>query len=149
MTTLTPRDGGRYLEPAEVVKRMQAEFAYVETTAEGARNQVSAWLEQLAFVTADGCRADADRYIDQLERSRDAACFVHFGDDLGARGVLLQMLMIPHQPLTVEAHDGDEETWLLICRAAAALDYEVFEPQSEAVEAPLPSEGPVDYAAAA
>jgi hypothetical protein len=40
----------------------------------------------------------------QLERFQDGARFVHFGDDLGGDGVLLSMLMIPHQhmPLRLE-----------------------------------------------
>jgi hypothetical protein len=149
MTTLMPRDGGRYLNPMDVITRMQAEFAYVETVEEGARDHVAAWLEQLAFVTQDGRTAAADYYMEQLERFQDAARFVHFGDDLGSDGVLLSLLMIPHQPLLIEEHDEREATLALIYRAASALDYEVFEPESVEAGAVLDSDGPAEYAAAA
>jgi len=149
MTTLMPRNGGRYLNPMDVIVRMQAEFAYVETVEEGARNHVAAWLDQLAFVGADGRTAAVEDYRDQLERFQDAARFIHFGDDLGNDGVLLSMLMIPHQPLLIEAHDEREATLALIYRAARALDYEVFEPAGVEGDAALAANGPAEYAAAA
>ena len=133
MTTLVPRNGRRYLDPADVIARMHATFSYVEITEEGACDHVAAWLQQLAFVTQEG-RADADRLMDQLEQSRDAACFIHFGNDLGADGMCLTMLMIPHQPLIVEGHGTDRQTLALIENAAAALGYEVFEPESVKAE---------------
>jgi hypothetical protein len=36
MTRLVPREGERYLSPMEVITRVQAEFAYVEASEEGA-----------------------------------------------------------------------------------------------------------------
>jgi len=149
MTTLMPRNGGSYLNPAEVVARMQAEFAYVETSEEGARNHVLAWLEQLAFVSEGGRSASVELYVDQLERYQDEARFVHFGDDLGAGGVLLSLLMVPHQPLIIDAHGEDEETWFLIYRCAGVLDYEVFEPELAGSEPSLDFSGAGGYAAAA
>ena len=106
-------------------------------------------MEQLAFVTEEGRTAVVDQYRVQLEQFQDAARFVHFGDDLGADGVLLSMLMIPHQPLIIEAHAQDEETWVLIYRCAAALDYEVFEPESVEAEAGAEARAASAYAAAA
>ena len=144
-----PRDGGRYLNPKEVITRTQAVFAYVETVEEGARNHVLAWMDQLAFVTEGGRTAAVDEYMGQLERFQDAARFVHFGDDLGSDGVLLSMLMIPHQPLIIEAHAQDEETWFLIYRCAGALEYEVFEPAGVEVEAGADANAASAYAAAA
>jgi len=149
MTTLMPREGERYLNPKEVITRMQAEFAYVETSEEGARDHVIEWMEQLAFVTEEGRTAVVDQYRVQLERFQDAARFVHFGDDLGADGVLLSLLMIPHQPLIIEAHAQDEATWYLIYRCAGALDYEVFEPESVEVEAGAEATYAASYAGAA
>jgi len=131
MATLVPRSGRRYLDPADVIARMEATFSYVEITEEGARDHVAAWMQQLAFVTEDGRCGDAHRLIDQLEQSQDAACFIHFGNDLGADGLCLSMLMIPHQPLIIEGHGTDGQTLALIENAAAALGYELFEPESE------------------
>lgn len=37
MATLTPPSGSPYLKPAEVVRRMEAAFAYVEATPEVTR----------------------------------------------------------------------------------------------------------------
>jgi len=149
MATLIPRSGRRYLDPKDVIARMQATFAYVEITEDGARDHVAAWLGQLAFVTEKGRRADADRLMDQLEQSQNAACFIHFGNDLGADGICLTMLMIPHQPLIVEGHGTDEQTLALIDNAATALGYEVFEPGNQRTEAKAVSVGTEDYAAAA
>jgi hypothetical protein len=147
MTTLIPRNG-RYLDPMEVITRMQDAFAYVETSEEGARAEVLAWMDQLAFVEQEGRNVAVEEYVAQLEHFQYAARFVHFGDNLGSDGVLLSMLMIPQQPLIVDAHAEDEETWFLIFRAAAALDYELFEPEI-AAEAKPDGEGAREYAAAA
>ena len=149
MATLMPRAGGRYLTPIEVIRRVEGAFAYVETTEEDARAQVLEWMNQLAFVTAEGRAAADDKYLAQLEQLQDAARFVHFGDDLGADGVLLSMLMIPQQPLIIEGHAQDEETWFLIYRCAAALDYEVYEPESVEADAAADARAAPAYAAAA
>ena len=149
MTTLVPRSSRRYLDPADVIARMQAAFKYVEISEEGARAHVAAWMEQLAFVTEAGRRADANRLIDQLEQSQDAACFIHFGNDLGADGLCLSMLMIPHQPLTIEGHGSDEPTAALIENAAAALGYELFDPESKKAATRRDTHEFGDYAAAA
>jgi hypothetical protein len=137
MTTLMPREGGRYLTPIEVIRRVGAAFAYVETTEEDARAQVLQWMNQLAFVTAGERAAADDDYLAQLEQFQEAARFVHFGDDLGGDGMLLSMLMIPHQPLIIEHPSGaqPEETQALIARCAAALNYEIIEQRNVAAEA--------------
>ena len=147
-TTLIPRNGS-YLSPMEVITRMQAAFAYVETSEEGAHAEVLAWMDQVAFVLDEGRCAAVDEYMAQLERFQYAARFVHFGHDLGSDGVLLGMLMIPHQPLIIDAHGDDEETWYLIFCCAGALGYEVFEPETETVEPRIDSGDTGKYAAAA
>ena len=63
MATLMPRAGGRYLNPVEVIRRVQEAFAYVETTEQGARKQVLEWMSQLAFVAADGRAPADDNYL--------------------------------------------------------------------------------------
>ena len=133
MTTLIPRNG-QYLSPMEVIRRLQPEFAYVEISEEGARNHVLTLIDQFKCAAEEERAAAVDEYIGQLERFQDAARFVHFGNDLGSDGVLLSMLMIPQQPLFLDAHGEDEETWFLIFRCAGVLGYEVFEPESAAAE---------------
>ena len=132
-TTLIPRNG-TYLSPMEVITRLQPAFAYVETTEEGAGEHVMAWIDQLSFVSDPAGSGLVEEYIGQLEHFRYAARFVHFGDDLGSDGVLLTMIMVPNQPLIIDAHGADEETWYLIFRCAGALGYDVFEPEIETVE---------------
>jgi hypothetical protein len=148
MTTLIPRNGARYLDPMDVMKRMQDAFAYVETSEEGAHAQVLAWMNQLSFVEDQGRTAAVDEYLAQLEHFQYAARFVHFSDNVGSDGVLLSMLMVPQQPLIIEGHADDEQTWYLIYRAAATLDYEVFEPEVEAAEPGADFDGD-NYGAAA
>lgn len=129
MAPLMPRVGGRYLAPIEVVKRVEAAFAYVETTAEDTRKQVLEWMNQLAFVAAEGRAAADDNYLAQLEQLRNSARFVHFGDGLGGDGMLSSMLMIPQQPLIIEhpSNVQPKETQALIARRAAALGYQIVE----------------------
>ena len=136
MATLMPRAGGRYLNPVEVIRRVEGAFGYVETTEEDARQHVLEWMNQLAFVAAEGRTAADDKYLAQLERLQDAARFVHFGDDVGSDGILLSMLMIPHQPLVIEhpSHVQEEQAQALIARCAAALDYEIVEQGNVAAE---------------
>jgi hypothetical protein len=143
-TTLIPRNG-QYLSPMEVITRMQTAFPYVETSEEGVRAQVLAWMGQLAFVVEEGRSAVIDEYMAQLERFQYAARFIHFCHDLGSDGVLLSMLMIPHQPLIIDAHGEDEETWYLIFRCAGVLGYEVFEPETETVELGMDPRSRAEY----
>lgn len=147
-TTLIPRNG-QYLSPMEVITRMQTAFAYVETSEEGAHAQVLAWMDQLAFVVDEVRSAAVDEYMAQLEHFQYAARFVHFGHNLGSDGVLLSLLMIPHQPLIIDAHGDDEETWYLIYCCAGALGYEVFEPETPAVELRVDPKGTGQFAPAA
>ena len=51
MVMLRPRAGGRYLSPEEVIRRVKAACAssacaYVETCAQGAREQALEWMNQ-------------------------------------------------------------------------------------------------------
>jgi len=150
MATLVPRVRGRYLAPIEVVRRVGAAFAYVETTEEDARKQVLELMSQLAFVAAEGRAAADDDYLAQLDRLQDAARSVHFGDDLGSDDMLLSMLMIPQQPLTIE-HRSDghpEETQALIARCAKALDYEIVEQGNVAADAAADARSDSTYATA-
>jgi hypothetical protein len=141
-TTLIPRNG-KYLSPMDVITRLQPEFAYVEISEEGARSHVLELIEQFKMAAEETGVADVADYIGHLERAQHAARFIHFGNDLGADGVCLSMLMIPRQPLFIDAHAEDEETWFLIFRCADVLGYEVFEPDTETAEPAL------DYAPAA
>ena len=147
-TTLIPRNG-QYLSPMEVINRLQPEFAYVETTEEGAGKHVLELIDQISFVEGEAPSPDVSEYKDQLEHFQYAARFVHFGNDLGADGVLLSLLMIPQQPLFIDAHGEDEETWFLIYRAAAALEYDVFEPSPTEAQLALDANGWSEYAKAA
>ena len=98
-----------------------------------------------------GCHPFARNSIAQIEQLQDAACVVHFGDDVGTDGVLLSMLMIPHQPLVIEysSHAQKEETQPLIARCAAVLDYEIVEQENAAgnVEPQTPYSTPCARAA--
>ncbi|MBI3915448.1 MAG: hypothetical protein HY322_00375 [Betaproteobacteria bacterium] len=161
MTRLVPRKGGRYLSLMEVITRVRAAFAYVEASGEGARDYVLACVDRLAFpaddgrtavdgqAAEDGRVAAAGSYAVQLERFQNAARLVHFGDDLGADGVLISLLMIPRQPLIIEAHGEDEETRVLIYRCAAALDYEVVSDDAAVGDARPDAAYAGSYAAAA
>jgi hypothetical protein len=127
--TLAPRHGERYLNPLEVIGRMEAAFGYVETSEEGAREKMQQWLSQLAFVAADGRTEECDADLDRVEQLQDAALYVHFGDEVGNDATLLSVFVVPTQPLFVDPLTKDDQGRAapLIARCAAALGYELTE----------------------
>jgi hypothetical protein len=134
IATLMPRAGNPYLKTADVVSRIRAKFAYVETSKDGAGSQVLEWMSQLMFVAPGGRAAAADEYLAQLERLQDDALFIHFGNDLSRNGLLLNILFIPGQPLVVDcsAYADQAVAQTLVARCAAALGYDIVEQGSAA-----------------
>jgi hypothetical protein len=129
MATLKPREGGRFLHPVEVIDRVKAAFAYVETSDEGARAELLEWMSQLAFVAADGRDTAYDNDITRLEQLLDAAIYVHFGDDIGNDAAPLSMLLVPGEPLFIEESTQlcEKRVEALLERCAAALGYAILE----------------------
>jgi len=136
MVMLRPRQGGRYLDPDEVIRRVKtacarSACAYVETSSEGAREQALAWMNQPAF----------NDYLAQPEGLEEAALFVHFGDDLASEDALLSMLLIPGRPLLVEysPRARGDGVRALIARCAKVFNYDIVEqPATEEEESVAP-----------
>jgi hypothetical protein len=129
IATLAPREGDRYLHPAEVIDRVKAAFAYVETTDDGARAELLEWMSQLAFVAADSRDVAYDNDLARLEQLLDAAVYVHFGDDIGNDAALLSMLLVPGEPLFIEESTQlcEKRVRALLEHCAAALGYDILE----------------------
>jgi hypothetical protein len=126
---LTARSGGRYLSPVDVVRRLESEFAYVETSEEDARRHVRELIQQLLTIRRAGQVPVDEQYLARLDRIEDRAICVHFGDDLGSDTALLSTPVLPEEPLFFEysSHAHREATVSLVARCAAALGYDIVE----------------------
>jgi hypothetical protein len=114
-----------YLPPLAVVNRLKDEFAYVETDGEEGRRYVLATIERL---TAERSLRQADRDLVQwLERVKNRALFVCFGDNAGSDLALLSTYVIPATPLPFDYASVTHERAVqpLLARCAAALGYEI------------------------
>jgi len=125
IAALTPRNGGRYLLPAEVIGRLKSAFAYAETSEKDARG--CWWMSELLFIAADGRGEEYDADLARWESLQDGALYFHFGDELGDDATLLSMFVVPAQPIFLDPLTAHEKAAPLIERCAAVLGYRVVE----------------------
>ena len=86
-----------YLTPLGSVSRLKVEFSYVEADGEEGRRYVLRMIERLK---AERARLQVDRDLaERLERVKNRALFVCFGDDAGSDSALLSTYIIPGMPL--------------------------------------------------
>jgi hypothetical protein len=112
-----------YLSPGALLNRLKSEFSYVEADGEEGRRHV---LETIKRLKADYSPRHVDlRMVEQLERVKNRALFVCFGDDAGSDLAILGTYVIPGLPLVFEyasvAHEHAVRD--LLARCAAALGY--------------------------
>lgn len=126
---LTTRNGGRYLSPLEVVRRLKSEFAYVETNPEEGSRHVLEVLQQLLAIKRAGEIPVDEECLSRLERVQQSAICVYFGDDLSSEAALLRTPVVPEEPLFFEYSSSahQEAAKPLVARCAAALGYEILE----------------------
>jgi hypothetical protein len=124
---LITRVGNYYHCPSAVVKRLESEFAYVETSEEDARRHVLEIIEQLIALKQGGKDPVGDEDLIRLERIQESAIGVCFGDDLTSDLALLNTYVIPGEPLLFEysspAHE--EAARPVLRRCADVLGYEI------------------------
>ena len=114
-----------YVSPLGLVNRLKSEFPYVETDGEAGRRHV---LQTIQRLKAERSRRQADREMaEQLDRVKNRALFVCFGDDAASDLALLSTYIIPGMPLMFEyASDTHERAAQpLLERCAEALGYEI------------------------
>jgi hypothetical protein len=122
---LHARDADGYLSPWGVVNRLKSTFSYVESDGEQGRLHVIEMINSLRG-NASSRRADA-QLAEQLERVKNHALLVYFGDDPGAELAVLTTYVVPGRPLVFEysSHAQEQAAQPLLTRCAAALDYEI------------------------
>jgi hypothetical protein len=116
-----------YLEPREVVDRINTVFAYVEVNEEAGRKHVAEVLAQLQTMMRDGTIPQDDHYLLHMKRMRNEAVFVYFGDDPGIEEKCLNTTIIPGEPLyfyySSSAHEAAGRP--ILERCATVLDYDI------------------------
>jgi hypothetical protein len=126
---LNARDGHRYLSPRVVVTRLEAEFAYVESSEEDGRRHVRGIVRQLQAIKEIGDIPVDTEHLDRLKRAQNGAIYVYFGDDPSSETAYLSTAVIPGEPLFIDyasrAHEQAAQTLLLRC--ADVLGYDVVE----------------------
>jgi hypothetical protein len=125
---LKPPTCACYLCPAEIVRRLEREFAYVETSEEVGRRHVLEVVQQLTALRQTGRVAIDDQYLTRLCQIESEAVYVHFGDDPTSETSILGTPVVPEEPLIFEYLSPDHRESLapLVTRCAAVLGYEVI-----------------------
>lgn len=124
---LRAKASGGYLEPREVVNRINAAFAYVEVSEEAGHKHVDDVIIQLQAMMQDGTIPHNGHYIAHMKRMKDHAVFVYFGDNPGAEDECLSTTVIPDEPLyfhySSPAHELSAQP--ILKRCAVALGYDI------------------------
>ena len=122
---LLPNHADAYLSPWGVVSRLKSEFSYVEADGEEGRRHVLEILERLKAGTLP---PHIDPQIaGRLNRIKNRALFVCFGDDASSDAAVLATYVVPGMPLLFEYTSVEHEHAVhdLLSRCAAALGYEI------------------------
>lgn len=125
---LLPANGHRFLSPLRVVARVESEFAYVETDeAEGGRRVREIMGRLRKGHRSQHARADDPR-LDHLEKVKDGAVHLRFGDDPSSEIEYLSFTVIPGEPLIVECESPEhaQAAEPLLKRCAKALGYSII-----------------------
>ena len=115
-----------YLAPLALVTRLKSEFAYVETDGEEGRRHV---LESIERLKGERSFRQVDRdKIQWLDRVKNRALFVCFGDNASSESLLLTTYVIPGEPLAFDYASVTHERAVqpLLARCAAVLGYQIL-----------------------
>jgi hypothetical protein len=123
---LVANNADAYLTPWALVNRLKSEFSYVEADGEEGPRYV---LETIERLKADMSWWHVDHHmVERLDRVKNRALFVCFGDDAGSDLATLGTYVIPGMPLVFEYASVTHEhaAQHLLTRCAAALGYEIL-----------------------
>lgn len=125
---LLSRDPHNYLSPRVVLNRLKSEFAYVESDGEEGRRYVMAVISQLQANRWTRFAEAPREYLEQLDRGKNRALYVCFGDNPSSEIAILTTYVVPGIPLYFEysSHAHEQATEQLLARCAAVLHYEIF-----------------------
>src|SRR5262245_49283658 len=102
---LIPGNGGPFLEPDEVVRRLRDEFDVVEADAEQGREHVQGMVRRLLKMESGGT-VGVDVHIDRLQKAREGAVMVVIADDDRSPDGRLRFAVIPGEPIIVGYWSG-------------------------------------------
>jgi hypothetical protein len=124
---LGPVNGHAYLSPLVIVMRIAAEFAYIDADEKAGCERVEDIVRQMASRNRRLKDARLDERIEHLEKVKDRAVHICFGDNPGCDKSYLCAVVIPGEPLIFdyESAEHEESVQPLIERCAKVLGYGV------------------------
>jgi hypothetical protein len=124
---LGPVNGHAYLSPLVVVMRIASEFAYIDADEKAGCDAVADIIRKSEVRNRRGRDPLLAERIEQLERVKDRAVHVCFGDDPGCDKSYLCAVVIPGEPLVFEYDSLEHEQAVqpLLERCARILGYGV------------------------
>lgn len=136
---LAPVNGQVYLSPLVVVMRIASEFAYIEACEKAGLDRVDHVIRRFEARHRHTRDSLLGERIEQLEKVKDRAVHVCFGDDPGSDQGYLCAVVIPGEPLIFEYESAEHEEAVgpLLKRCAKILGYNVGEGVAGDLEANL------------
>lgn len=125
---LMPANGHRFLSPLRVVARVESEFAYVEADEEEGLRRVADIIGRLRKHGRDQSNRAGIGRLEHLEKAKEDAIHLRFGDDPSSESAYISMTVIPGEPLLVEceSHQHALAAEPLLKRCAKALGYSII-----------------------
>lgn len=122
---LVPTNGHPFLSPLVVVMRLSSEFAYIEADEATGHSRVEEIIRQIESRSRRNKDALLAERLEQLEKVKDRAVHVCFGDDPGSDTGYLCAVLIPGEPLIFEYESAEHEAAVqpLLTRCAKVLGY--------------------------
>jgi hypothetical protein len=107
--------------------RIASEFAYIEADEAVGYNRVEDIIRQIEIRRRRNKDALLAERVEQLEKVKDRAVHVCFGDDPGSNTGYLCAVVIPGEPLVFEYESAEHERAVqpLLARCAKVLGYGV------------------------
>ena len=120
---LFPPEGRGALPVADVIRRLQDEFAVVDADPEEGQDHVAAMI--VATLRFSDALPFKQEQLARLYAAQNAAVYVSFGDD---RGMRARCCVMPDSALFFDSPDEvNGQARPLVERAASALGYTLFQ----------------------
>jgi len=122
---LGPINGNTYLSPLVVIMRIASEFAYIDADEAVGCERVDEVIREMERRNRRARDPLLVERMEQLERVKDRAVHVCFGDNPGCDKSYLSAVVIPGEPLIFdyESAEHEESVQPLIERCAKILGY--------------------------
>ncbi len=118
-----------FLEPAEVIRRLRAEFAVIEIDKDAAKEMIDHRIAYIEEQLAEG-HDPSRQYHETLDRLRsgiDDAHLVYISDEPNSKAAFLTTVVMPNEPLFFGYQSAAQEKAApkLLRRCAKALGYDI------------------------